>query len=69
MLLKKGINTSYEKKTGPNVKEGIATPKDKKHTRSVVCSGCGARLEKQCHNEMMCEISVLKCPKCGASVS
>jgi hypothetical protein len=65
MLKKIGINTSRAKKNGPNVKDGISR---KKFAKVVVCS-CGAKLEKSCENEYVCDISVLLCPKCGKQIS
>jgi hypothetical protein len=69
MLVKKGVNTTREEKSGPTVKEGIASTSRNKFKRIVTCSHCKTKLEKCCDNEMVCEISILKCPRCGANVS
>lgn len=66
MLIKKGIVTSRESKSGPTVKQGIS---GKKHSRKVRCASCKAMFEKRCPNELMCEISTFKCPHCGAEIS
>lgn len=66
MLFKKGINTTREEKTGPTVKQGITT---QAHKKVVKCPNCKAVLEKSCSSAMVCEISTMKCPKCGTMVS
>ena len=69
MLVKKGVNTTREEKNGPTVRSGISSNKGKgRFRRTITCSNCNAKLEKCCENEMFCEISVLKCPRCGAKV-
>ena len=65
MMLKKGINSTREEKRGPTVKSGIAAA----HKKVVRCGNCNAVLEKSCSNSLVCEVSSLKCPKCGAMVS
>lgn len=66
MLVKNGINTSRASKAGPTMRKSINT--NTKITKVVTCSVCKCKLEKSCPNEMMCEISVLQCPKCGSDV-
>jgi hypothetical protein len=67
MLTKFGVNSVCAKKSGPTVKKSIAKPGSRKFSRVVTCE-CGARLEKTCENEMVCEIAALACPKCGREV-
>ena len=69
MMKKVGVNTTRFEKNGPAVKKGISVPKAERFSKRVVCPSCGARLEKTCDNEMLCEISTVKCPKCGADVA
>lgn len=64
MLVKNGINTTRAQKDGPTMRKGIVGSVKK----IVTCSVCKCKLEKSCPNEMMCEISILKCPKCGSDV-
>lgn len=68
MLKKIGINTTRTLKNGPNVKNGINKDNKDKFKKVVTCS-CGAKLEKACENEYVCDISVLVCPKCGKPIS
>lgn len=65
MLKKFGVNTTRALKSGPVVKDAV---EEKDHSKVVTCS-CGAKLEKRCRNEYVCETSVMRCPKCGAKVS
>lgn len=69
MLVKKGIVTTRETKNGPTVKQGISAVTNKKHTRTIICQNCKAKLEKSCKNELVCEVLVVKCPRCGAPVA
>jgi len=69
MIVKRGINTTREEKSGPTVRKGIASSSKNKFRKIVTCSNCKTKLEKSCENEMFCEISVLKCPRCGAIVN
>lgn len=68
MLTKKGINTVRAEKSGPNVKQGIAMQSNKRYKKVVTCSNCSAKLEKDCPSELDCDISQLKCPRCGNPV-
>lgn len=68
MLVKTGVNSTRAEKHGPIVKEGVKASETRMHRKSVRCPVCDARLEKSCPNEMVCEISTLQCPKCGADV-
>ena len=69
MMKKIGINTTRFEKNTPPIKWGIAASKVSRFSKRVTCPSCGAKLEKCCDNEMVCEISTVKCPKCGAEVS
>lgn len=64
MMKKFGVNSTRSEKSGPKIKKGIALRKSK-----IITCECGAKLEKCCDNDLTCEISVLKCPKCGRDVS
>jgi uncharacterized protein (UPF0212 family) len=66
MLKKFGITTTRALKSGPVVKDAAAQEED--HSKMVTCS-CGAKLEKRCRNKYVCDVSVMRCPKCGAKVS
>lgn len=66
MLVKRGINETKAEKKGPTVKNGVSA---KRHTKRVVCSNCRTVLEKSCTNALVCEISSMKCPNCGSTVS
>ncbi len=66
MLIKNGIVTSRQSKSGPTVKKGITS---KKHAKKVYCGSCKAMFQKTCANELMCEITSFKCPHCGAALS
>jgi len=68
MLTKIGVVTNREKKAGPNVQDALEVKASKKFTKKVTCPSCEAELVKECPSEAMCEVSVLKCPHCGASV-
>lgn len=64
MMKKLGINTTRAEKAGPVVKNGI---KEDSYERVVICS-CGKKFVKSCPNKDVCDISVLKCPHCGANI-
>lgn len=66
MLTKTGVNSTRSQKCGPTVREGVKAGKAFK--KVVKCAVCNAKLEKSCSNEMVCEISTLKCPRCGTDV-
>ena len=66
MMEKFGVNSTREEKQGPVVKNAIKTD-DEPYERVVICS-CGKKFVKQCPNKDVCEISILKCPYCGADV-
>lgn len=66
MMVKKGINSTRAEKQGPTVKQGIDS---KGHKKTVRCPNCKSVLEKCCSNELVCEISIMTCPKCGNKVS
>ena len=66
MLVKRGINSTRAEKTGPTVKQGISA---KTHKKIVRCSSCNSVLEKTCSDALVCEISSMKCPKCGELVT
>lgn len=63
-MIKTGVNNTRAEKAGPIVRKGIGNSVKK----VVTCSVCKCKLEKSCPNEMLCEVSVLKCPKCGTEV-
>ena len=65
MMKKIGINTTRAQKQGPTQKNAIG----KKVCKKVITCSCGAKLEKACENEYVCDVSVLTCPKCGKKVS
>jgi uncharacterized protein (UPF0212 family) len=67
VLRKFGVTTTRSLKSGPVVKDAV-DERDDDHSKVVTCS-CGAKLEKRCRNEYVCETSVMRCPKCGAKVS
>jgi hypothetical protein len=69
MMLKRGVNTTREEKNGPTVRRGISSPAKRRFRKVLTCPNCKTRLEKFCENEMFCEISSLKCPRCGEIVS
>lgn len=64
MLKKFGINSTRAEKKGPTVKNAIA---EERHEKVVLCS-CGKKFVKSCPNADVCDISVLKCPHCGADI-
>lgn len=66
MLKKYGINTTRAEKNGPTVRRGIAVEKGK-FVRTLSCP-CGAKLEKTCESEALCEITPARCPKCGRKI-
>jgi hypothetical protein len=66
MMVKRGINTTRAEKSGPNVKQGISMPANRRYRKTVTCSNCNAKLEKECPSEFECETSRSKCPRCGA---
>lgn len=65
MMTKRGINETKAEKTGPTVKQGITS--SKRHKKVLKCA-CGALLEKECGDALTCEVSSVKCPKCGKLV-
>lgn len=64
MMKKLGVNTTRAEKSGPVVKNAI---KEKPYEKVVICS-CGKKFVKSCPNKDVCDISVLKCPACGADI-
>lgn len=65
MMKKFGVNETRAEKRGPVVKDAVASKS--RHVKVVTCE-CGTRLEKSCPDELACELSSLKCPKCGKEV-
>lgn len=66
MMEKFGVNSTREEKSGPVIKNAIKTD-DESYEKIVICS-CGKKFVKKCPNKDVCEISVLKCPHCGADL-
>jgi len=61
MLTKFGINNTRSEKSTPTVKNGA-------FKKIVACKACGCKCEKSCPSEELCDMSVLKCPKCGQEI-
>lgn len=64
MMNKFGINSTRAEKSGPVVKDAII---EQRAEKIVVCS-CGKKFIKSCPNQDVCDISILKCPHCGADI-
>jgi len=64
MLKKFGVNSTRSEKNGPVVKNAI----EEKRAEKIVVCGCGKKFIKSCPNKDVCDISILKCPHCGADI-
>lgn len=60
MLTKFGVNNTRSQKVSPPVRGPFK--------KLVVCKYCGCKCEKTCLTEELCDLSVLKCPKCGKEI-
>ena len=65
MLIKYGVDMTRVQKDGPVVKQGVR----QRFSRRLKCHRCGATLEKECPNELACELASGNCPTCGAELS
>jgi hypothetical protein len=65
MMEKFGVNSIFSEKKGPIVKNAIK--EDDLFEKIVLCS-CGKKFVKSCPNKEVCDISILKCPHCGADI-
>ena len=56
-----GVNSTRAEKR-------ITTSMSADYKKTVVCASCGKKFVKQCPNEDICDISILRCPNCGADI-